>query len=87
MHQKIAYPFACIVIIFVGLPFALTTGRRKGLTFASSGIALVIGFLFFVVNSVGLALGKGGALPPVVAAWFAPALFLVCGLMLSRKMF
>jgi lipopolysaccharide export system permease protein len=87
LHQKIAYPFACIVIIFVGLPFALTSGRRKGLTFASVGIALLIGFLFFVVNSVGLALGKGGALPPVAAAWFAPALFLITGAYLSRKLF
>jgi lipopolysaccharide export system permease protein len=87
LHQKIAYPFACIVIIFVGLPFALSSGRRKGLTFASVGIALLIGFLFFVVNSVGLALGKGGALPPVAAAWFAPALFLIAGFYLSRQLF
>jgi lipopolysaccharide export system permease protein len=87
LHQRIAYPFACVVIILVGLPFALTTKHRKGLTFASVGIALMIGFLFFVVNSVGLALGKGGALPPVTAAWFAPAIFLISGVYLSRKLF
>jgi lipopolysaccharide export system permease protein len=87
LHSKIAYPFACIVIILVGLPFALVTGRRKGLTFASVGIALTIGFLFFVVDSVGQALGKGQALPPIVAAWFAPILFLAAGLILVRRMF
>ena len=87
LHQKIAYPFACIVIIFVGMPFALVTGRRKGLTFASIGIALAIGFLFYVVNAVGLALGKGGALPPIMAAWFAPALFGAAGFYLIRKLF
>ncbi len=87
LHQRIAYPFACIVIIFVGLPFALITGRRKGLTFASVGIALAIGFLFYVVNAVGLALGKGGALPPAVAAWFAPVLFIAAGFYLVRKLF
>ncbi|MBF0569286.1 MAG: LptF/LptG family permease [Candidatus Omnitrophica bacterium] len=87
LNQKIAYPFACIVIIFVGLPFALMTGNRKGLTFASVGIALAIGFLFFVVNSIGLAFGKLGAFPPAVAAWFAPILFLIAGVLLIRRMF
>ncbi|MEI6437965.1 MAG: LptF/LptG family permease [Candidatus Omnitrophota bacterium] len=87
LHQKIAYPFACIVIIFAGLPFALATGRRKGLTFASVGIALVIGFLFYVVNAVGLALGKGGVLPPILAAWFAPACFIGAGYYSVRKLF
>ena len=87
LHQKIAYPFACIVIIFVGLPFALVTGKRKGLTFASVGIALAIGFLFYVVNAVGLALGKGGALTPFMAAWLAPVLFTAGGIYLIKKLF
>lgn len=87
LHQKIAYPFACIVIIFVGLPFALVTGKRKGLTFASVGVALLIGFLFYVVNAVGLALGKGGVLAPVAAAWLAPVLFMLAGFYLIRRMF
>ncbi|MBF0331352.1 MAG: LptF/LptG family permease [Candidatus Omnitrophica bacterium] len=87
LQQKIAYPFACIVIIFVGLPFALVTGKRKGLTFASVGIALAIGFLFYVVNAVGLALGKGGILPPIAAAWLAPMLFTAAGIYFIKKMF
>jgi lipopolysaccharide export system permease protein len=87
LHQKIAYPFACIVIIFAGLPFALTTGRRKGLTFASIGIAMIMGFLFFVVNAMGLALGKSGALPPIAAAWLAPVLFIIAGIYAARKLF
>ncbi len=87
LHQRIAYPFACIIIIFVGLPFALMTGRRKGLTFASVGIALAIGFLFYVVNAVGLALGKAGVLLPFISAWIAPALFMAAGFYLIRKLF
>ncbi|MBF0485315.1 MAG: LptF/LptG family permease [Candidatus Omnitrophica bacterium] len=87
LHQKIAYPFGCIVIIFVGLPFALVTGKRKGLTFASVGIALAIGFLFYVVNAVGLALGKGGVLHPILAAWLAPILFLAAGIYIIKKLF
>jgi lipopolysaccharide export system permease protein len=87
LHQKIAYPFACIVILFVGLPFALVTGHRKGLSFASVGIALVIGFLFYVVNAVGLALGKGGVLDPVLSAWLAPLLFVGGGFFIIHELF
>jgi lipopolysaccharide export system permease protein len=75
LHQKIAFPFATIVVVLLGLPFALSSGRRKAMTFTSLGIAIIIGFLFYVTNAVGLALGKGGLFPPVLAAWLAPALF------------
>ena len=87
LHSRIAYPFACIVILFVGLPFALAGNRRKGLTFASVGIALAIALLFYVVNAVGLALGTRGALHPILAAWLAPLLFLAAGFYIIRKLF
>ena len=75
LHQKIAFPFGNFVIILTGLPFALMTHRRKALTFTSLGIAIAIGFLFYVVNAVGLALGKGGLLTPILSAWLAPLVF------------
>lgn len=75
LHEKIAYPFATIVVVLLGLPLALSSGRRKAMTFTSLGIAVMIGFLFYVTNAVGLAMGKGGLFPPVLAAWLAPALF------------
>jgi len=76
LHQKIAYPFSNIIIVLVGLPFAVMTGRRKAQTFTSLGLAIAIGFLYYVTNSVGLALGKGGFFPPVISAWLAPMIFL-----------
>jgi len=75
LHTKIAYPFGNIVIVLVGLPIALLNRRRKTLTFTSFGIAVLIGFLYYVCNAVGLALGKGGMFPPIVAAWLAPLIF------------
>ena len=87
LYQRIAYPFACIVIIFTGLPFTLVSGRRKGLTFASLGIAMLIGFLFFVINAVALAMGKEGLLPPAAAAGLTPVLFCAAGVYLIRKLF
>lgn len=75
LHQKIAFPFGTFVIVLAGLPFVMLIKSQKGMTFTSLGIAVGIGFLFYVTNAVGLALGKGGLLPPILSAWIAPLLF------------
>ena len=87
LHWKIASPFNNIVIIFVGLPMVLSTGRRKALTFTSLGIAIGVGFLFYVCNSVGLALGKAGFFPPILAAWLTPIVFGWAALYLIKTRF
>lgn len=75
LHQKIAYPIGNFVIVLTGLPFALMIRSRKGLTFTSLGVAVAIGFLYYVANAVSIAFGKGGLFPPILAAWLAPMLF------------
>jgi len=87
LHQKISYPIGNLVILLMGLPLALMTGRRKALTFTSLGIAMAVGFLYYVCNAVGLALGKGGLLPPFLAAWSAPLTFFGLAMYLIRKKF
>ncbi len=87
-HQKIAFPFRTFIIVLAGLPFALmTAGRRKTATLASIGLALVMGFLYYVLDAVGLALGKGGALPPMYSAWLAPGSFLTIALIAIKARF
>ncbi len=86
-HQKIAFPFATLVIVLVGLPLAMLTGRRKAVTFTSLGIAILIGFLYYVFNAVGLAFGKGGFFPPILAAWMAPLVFLMIATYLIQTKF
>jgi len=87
LYEKVAFPFSPVVIVLVGLPLILGTGRRRPQTFASLGIAIVIGLLFYVCNAVGLALGKGGLFPPIVSAWLAPALFGGIAVYLVKKKF
>lgn len=87
LQQKIAFPFRTFIIVLAGLPFALMTGRRKAITFTAIGIAVIIGFLYYVLDAVGLALGKGGVLHPIIAAWLAPAIFLILGLSIIKKNF
>ena len=87
LHQKIAFPFSNIAIILVGLPLALMSTRRKALTFTSLGISIAIGFFFYVFNAVGLALGKGGLIPPFLSAWITPLIFIATAIYLVRTKF
>ena len=75
LHQKISFPMGNIIIVLVGLPLALMTGRRKAQSFVALGIAIGVGFFYHLFNVVMLAFGKGGLFPPIVAAWMAPAVF------------
>ena len=87
LHSKIVYPFIAPIILLIGLPLVMMTGQRRAQTFTALGIAIVVGFLYYVANAVGLALGKGGILPPHVSAWMAPAFFSLAALYIIRTRF
>ena len=88
LHQKITFPLRNFIIVLIGLPFALmSVGKRKAMTFTSIAIALVIGFLYYVSDAVGLALSKGGALLPWEGAWLTPILFTLVGLFIIFRNF
>lgn len=87
LHAKIAKPFSIIVIVLAGLPLALMVGRRKAQTFTALALAIGLAFLYAIINSVGIALGKGGFLWPIVAAWLAPVAFAGLAAYLIRTKF
>jgi len=88
MHQKITFPLRNFIIVLIGLPFALmSVGKRKAMTFTSIAIALVIGFLYYVADAVGLALAKGQALLPWEGAWLTPILFTLTALLIIFRNF
>ena len=88
LHQKITFPLRNFVIVLIGLPFALmSVGKRKAMTFTSIAISLVIGFLYYVADAVGLALAKGGALLAWEGAWLTPILFTLVALFIIIRNF
>jgi len=87
LYQKIAFPVGNIVIVLVGLPFALMIGRRKAQTFVALGLAMAIGFFYHLTNVVFVAMGKGGLFSPLVATWITPALFLAIAFYLIKTRF
>ena len=82
MHTKIASPFAALIMVLLGIPFALRSSRSGGIAMGI-GASIGIGFAYFVVNAVLLSYGRSGVLTPVVAAWGANILFMFGGIWLA----
>ncbi len=82
-HFKIAFPFISLVVILIGAPLALKIERGK--TIAGIGTSLAVVLLFYAFDSILLALGKGGYLPPMLSAWLTSFLFAVVGIYLIKN--
>ncbi len=80
LHGRFTAPVITLVAIFLAFPFALRLTRRAGVA-RSIFIGLVLGFALFMVTDLTTALGLGGRLPPVLAAWSPVALFIGIGLL------
>lgn len=78
MHSRIAYPFSCFIMGFLGIPFALKKGRESSPALGIA-ISITIGIMFFILQAILMAFGYSGILPPMVAAWSANILFLLLG--------
>ncbi|MFQ5892882.1 MAG: LPS export ABC transporter permease LptG [Nitrospinota bacterium] len=81
MNAKLATPLTAFIMALFGVPFSLRTGRRGGL-FLGIALSVVIGFSYWVLSSVSVALGYAGHLPPVLSAWSPNLLFSSSGLYL-----
>ena len=67
IFNRMFYPFSCPLMILLAIPFSVGARRHGG---AAQGIAisLFLGFSFWVVLSLSLALGQGRILGPITAA-------------------
>jgi lipopolysaccharide export system permease protein len=81
MHNRIATPFTCLIMGFLGIPFALQRGRNSNIALGI-GLSLGIGVVYFIIQSLVTAFGYSSALPPFVAAWTANFIFLLLGIWL-----
>ncbi len=73
LHMKIALPFAHLVVIALGIPFALRSNRTGKLQ--TFGYALGMAFLYWGTLSTCQSLGEQGHLSAWLAAWTANFLF------------
>jgi lipopolysaccharide export system permease protein len=80
LDGRFAAPWTCLVVVLIALPFGAAGGRRN--VFVGVASSIVICFIYFVLQQLGLALGTSGKLPPWLAAWFPNLSFGLAGLLM-----
>lgn len=83
LHAKLAFPFASVVVVLLAAPLAVRSSR--GGTLLGMGTAIAASLAFYGAQAIFVAMGKGGALPPVLAAWGANLTFGAVGVWLLRR--
>jgi lipopolysaccharide export system permease protein len=73
LHARLANPWTSLVVVLVAVPFGAMSGRRNVFVGVASSIFLCL--LYFAVLRLGLAVGTGGHMPPVLAAWLPNIIF------------
>jgi lipopolysaccharide export system permease protein len=84
LYQRYLSPFTSLMIILLSIPFAFMMRRRSG-GLASLGLALVVGFLYYILNAVSIALGNAGMLPELLSASLVHILALITSIYLIFK--
>jgi LPS export ABC transporter permease LptG len=84
IHNRIAMPWACIVITLFAIPAGVATGRQS----VFKGILLAIGLFFGFYAAVGgcTLLAKFEWLPPWLGAWLPNLAFLGAGITLFARL-
>lgn len=83
LYYKTSFPFISFVVVLLGVAFGLTS--RGGGAMWGIGTSIALGLVYYAVMAISLALGKGGWLPPLIAAWSANIIFFVIGVALLKK--
>ena len=73
LERKLSFPFVTLVMTLLAVPFAVTTGRRGAMY--GIGVGIVLAITYWVAISVFAALGSGGLVAPLLAAWAPNLLF------------
>lgn len=79
LYQKFVAPLSTLLMPLLAGLAAFGLHRGGGL-FGRIALTGAMGFGFFVINNLFIALGQYGAVPPIVAAWLPFLLFLLTGI-------
>jgi LPS export ABC transporter permease LptG len=77
LQRKYATPFGAVVMAFIGIPLALSFGRKGAIIALCVAVGVSVAYLG--MGGGFQQLGNYGLLPPAVAAWSPPVIFLAAG--------
>jgi lipopolysaccharide export system permease protein len=78
LQTRFSFPFASFIVVLLGAP--LTGAIRRGGHALGFGLALLVGFVYYILLQIGETYGHNGTMPPVLAAWIPNIFFLALGL-------
>jgi len=78
LYHRLFSPLTSLLIILLGIPLSMKIGKRAA-GLSSLGLALILGFLYYVLNAISVALGKAGIFDPLLAG----SLSHICALVTS----
>jgi LPS export ABC transporter permease LptG len=84
LNTRFSYPFACLVLMLIGVPLGLSS-KRGG---KSTGfvLTLLLVFAYYLVSDFGTAFAKSGKLSPFLGVWSANIIFAIFGIVLLQQL-
>jgi LPS export ABC transporter permease LptG/LPS export ABC transporter permease LptF len=81
---RLAYPFACLVLMLIGVPLGISTNRGG----KSTGfiLTLLLVFAYYLLSELGVGFAKSGKLSPLLGVWGANILFAAFGSLLLQQL-
>jgi lipopolysaccharide export system permease protein len=79
LYSKHSYPLLNLIMVLIGFPFALKTGRSGGMAL-SIGASVMIAFAYGMIFYVFISFGTLGILPPLLSAWAPAFIFGLAGI-------
>jgi len=83
MYQRFTIPIASFVFALVGAPLGLQ--KQRSSSSVGFGLSVLIIFMYYGVMTFTGALGKGGSIPTIIAAWTPDILGVIAGLYLNWR--
>lgn len=78
IHDKIATPLLCLALVLIGVPLGIQQ-RRTANAAVAMGLSMLVLVVYYMLETTCTQLGKGGGLPPMVAAYLPLALMSAVG--------
>ena len=85
LYQKFTSPLTSIIVILLGIPFSVMM-KKRATGLSSLGISIMLGFLYYVLSAVGIALGKAGILAPLLSVSLSHIIALTAAICIIRTL-
>gem|GEM_PF-1245128 len=85
LKKRIAFPFSCLTLALLAMPFATTRRARRSSPLISVALGVGISLAFWLLMTLFEAAGKQASLPVSLAIWGPQILLLAVGMYLNFK--